>query len=107
MVQELIRHTRLLEIVGDMVKVRAAGVSLGDLAVVENTDGQSSSARVIEVEEDVASLQVFSGGKGRSNPLGMTQIVVPPASTAPVWATVSAPVANPDTTAMPSLSHSW
>ena len=66
MVRELVRHTRLLEIVGDMVKVRASGVALGDLAVVENTDGETSSARVIELEGDVASLQVFSGGKGMS-----------------------------------------
>lgn len=66
MVQELIRHTRLLEIVGDMVKVRAPGVSLGDLAIVENIDGHSSTARVVELDQDVASLQVFTGGKGLS-----------------------------------------
>lgn len=67
MAQELIRHTRLLEIVGDMVKVRAMGVALGDLAVVENFDGETSTARVVELEGDIASLQVFSGGKGLSS----------------------------------------
>ena len=66
MVQELVRHTRLLEIVGDMIQVRAANIALGDLAMVENTDGLVSTARVVEVEDDIASLQVFSGGKGLS-----------------------------------------
>ena len=66
MIEDLIRHTRLLEIVGDMVKVRAPGAALGGLAVVENTDGEQSSARVVELEGDVASLQVYSGGKGLS-----------------------------------------
>jgi len=66
MAQELIRHTRLLEIVGDMVKVRASGIALGDLAMVENIDGETSTARVVELEENIASLQVFSGGKGLS-----------------------------------------
>lgn len=66
MIGDLIRHTRLLEIVGDMVKVRAPGAVLGGLAVVENTDGETSSARVVELEGDVASLQVYTGGKGLS-----------------------------------------
>ena len=66
MIGDLVRHTRLLEIVGDMVKVRAPGAPLGGLAVVENTDGEVSSARVVELEGDVASLQVYAGGKGLS-----------------------------------------
>ena len=49
MIGDLVRHTRLLEIVGDMVKVRAPGAQLGGVAVVENTDGETSSARVVEL----------------------------------------------------------
>ena len=66
MIGDLIRHTRLLEIVGDMVKVRAPDAPLGGLALVENTNGETSSARVVELEGDIASLQVYAGGKGLS-----------------------------------------
>jgi V/A-type H+-transporting ATPase subunit B len=66
MLEELVRHTRVLEIVGDMIRVRAKGVALGDLAVVENWDGTSSTARAIELDNDIVSLQVFAGAKGLS-----------------------------------------
>ena len=66
LVQEFVSHTRLLEIVGDMIKVRASGIALGDLALVENSNGETSTARVVELEEGIASLQVFAGGKGLS-----------------------------------------
>ena len=66
MLQDLVRHTRVLEIVGDIVRVRAKRVALGDLAVVENTDGEESLARAIELDRDVVSLQVFAGSKGLS-----------------------------------------
>jgi len=63
---QLVRQTHLLEIVGDVIRVRVTGVALGDLAVVENVDGETSRAKVIAIENDVASLQVFAGGKGIS-----------------------------------------
>ena len=66
MLENIIRHTRVLEIVGDMIKVRARDVALGDLAVVENTDGAVSTAEVAGLDRDIASLQVYSGGKGIS-----------------------------------------
>jgi V/A-type H+-transporting ATPase subunit B len=66
MLDALIRHTRVLEIVGDMIRVRATDVALGDLAVVENADGEVSTASVVELDRDIASLQVFAGGKGVS-----------------------------------------
>ncbi len=66
MKKDLLRYTRVLEIVGDIIRVRAEGVASGDLAIVENTDGHSSLARVIELNRDVVSLQVFAGGKGLS-----------------------------------------
>jgi V/A-type H+-transporting ATPase subunit B len=64
--QHLVRHTRIVSIVGDILTVRARNVGLGDLAVVENWDGEQSLAQTIQVRQDEASLQVFTGGKGLS-----------------------------------------
>jgi len=71
MAQTLTRYTDVIEIVGDILKVRigAAGqdtpaIAYDDLAVVEGVDGFRSLARVIKIDRDVASLQVFSGTKG-------------------------------------------
>ena len=64
--QNLIRHTRLLEIVGDIIRVRAEGVAFGDLAMIENIDGEQSLAKVVDLDRDTVSLQVFAGGKGLS-----------------------------------------
>lgn len=66
--QELMYHTRILDIVGDIIRVnvKSAEVALGDLAVVENVDGEISSAKVVGLEREIASLQVFTGSKGLS-----------------------------------------
>lgn len=53
-------------IVGDILMVKAQGVGLGDLAIVENWDGGESLAQVIGIEDKDVSLQVFTGGKGLS-----------------------------------------
>ena len=45
MFEDLMQHTRVLAIVGDILKVRAKNVGFGDLAVVENWDGEQSLAR--------------------------------------------------------------
>ena len=66
MIQELVQQTGVLEIVGDVIRVRASGVAFEDLAVVENVDGSTSPAKVVGLDHDVASLQVFAGGKGLS-----------------------------------------
>ncbi len=66
MFQDLIRHTRLEEIVGDTIRVKAEGVAFGDIAVVENVDGEFSIAKVVELSGNLVSLQVFAGGKGLS-----------------------------------------
>jgi V/A-type H+-transporting ATPase subunit B len=71
MTQELIRHTRVLEIVGDTIRVRAKDVAFGDLAIVENVDGETSLAKVVELDQNVVSLQVFAGGKGMSTDAGV------------------------------------
>lgn len=62
----LIRHTRLLEIVGDLIRVSAHDVAFGDLAMIENIDGELSLAKVVDLDRDIVSLQVFAGGKGLS-----------------------------------------
>ena len=64
--RDLLRHTRILAIIGDIIRVRAEGAALDGLAMVDNTDGTSSLARVIELQRDVVSLQVFAGSKGLS-----------------------------------------
>ena len=65
-VRDLVHRASILEIVGDMIRVRSTEAALGDLAVVDNVDGTSSTARVVSLEGNVASLQVFTGGKGLS-----------------------------------------
>ncbi len=64
--QQLCADMRIREIVGDVIRLRASGVALGDMAEVVNTDGETSLARIIGLERDIASLQVFADGKGLS-----------------------------------------
>ncbi len=66
MFPELTRHTRVLEIVGDTIRVKADDAAFGDLAIVENVDGETSQAKVVALDRDIVSLQVFAGGKGLS-----------------------------------------
>ena len=63
---ELVSKTRVLAIVGDTIRVEAKGAALGDLAAVQNVDGTTSTARVMGLERNIATLQVFTGGKGIS-----------------------------------------
>ena len=71
MFPELTRHTRVIEIVGDTIRVRAEGAAFGDLAIVENVDGETSLAKVVELDRNIVSLQVFAGGKGLSTEAGV------------------------------------
>jgi V/A-type H+-transporting ATPase subunit B len=74
MAQSLVSYSKVLEIVGDVVKVSVPELAidaepvthLGDLAMVEDVSGASSLAQVIQINRDVVSLQVFSGTKGLS-----------------------------------------
>jgi V/A-type H+-transporting ATPase subunit B len=66
MLEELVRHKRVLEIVGDTIRVEASGVALGEMAIVENVDGERSLAKVVALDKDVVSLQIFTGSKGVS-----------------------------------------
>jgi V/A-type H+-transporting ATPase subunit B len=69
----LLSYTKVLEIIGDILKVSvpegATGgptVRLGDLAVLEGTSGVRSLAQVIKCDRNEVSLQVFTGTKGLS-----------------------------------------
>ncbi|MBE0505192.1 MAG: V-type ATP synthase subunit B [Marinospirillum sp.] len=77
MSQLLIRYSRILEIVGDIVKVHvpaseagASQISFGDLALIESKDEMQDvlprTAQVILLQGEEVSLQVFSGTKGLS-----------------------------------------
>lgn len=74
MTQTLVRYCRILEIVGDLLKVQVRTgadrdqpvARYGHLAVVENPDGSQSPAQVIHIERDIVSLQVYAGTKGLS-----------------------------------------
>ena len=71
-VEKLIRHTRLLEIVGDTIRVKARGVAFGDVALVENPNGENSMAKVVGLDRDTVNLQVYTGGKGLSTDAGVS-----------------------------------
>jgi V/A-type H+/Na+-transporting ATPase subunit B len=64
--QDLLSHTRATAIVGDLLKIRAHNVGLGDMALVEMPDGAQSLAQAIDLDGDEVSLQIFGGGNGLS-----------------------------------------
>ena len=74
MSQTLVRYSKVVEIVGDLLKVLVPPpaseggerVAFGDLGLVEDPSGFKSMARVIRLEGELVSLQVFSGTKGLS-----------------------------------------
>ena len=66
MLQDVTYYTEVIGIVGDILRIRAKDVGFQDLAIVENWDGATSLAQVIEMDGDEVSLQVFTGGKGLS-----------------------------------------
>lgn len=74
MPQTLVSYSKVLEIIGDIIKVQVpesahqkdTGPRFGDLAVVKNSDSSLSLAQVISLKQDTVSLQVFQGTKGVS-----------------------------------------
>ncbi|NBC49118.1 MAG: V-type ATP synthase subunit B [Gammaproteobacteria bacterium] len=72
MSQSLVRYSKVIAIVGDLLKVSvppaaasdAQPVAFGDLGLVEDPGGFQSLARVIKLERELVSLQVFGGTKG-------------------------------------------
>lgn len=82
MSQFLVRYSRILEIVGDIVKVHVplpeggavSEIGYDDLALIENTldpDQPPYMAQVVGIEGDQVSLQLFSGTKGLSTQAGV------------------------------------
>ena len=66
MIRSLVRYTRVISVVGDILTVRAKDAKFGELALVEHRSGEESLAQVIRLRGDEVSLQVFSGGRGIS-----------------------------------------
>ena len=73
MPQTLVRYSKVIEIVGDIMRVQVpesahlkdTGPRYGDLAVVETSGEDSLSlAQVINIKYDTVALQVFGGTKG-------------------------------------------
>lgn len=58
-------HNRILSIAGNVITVKASDVAYEELAEVTTSWGKSL-AQVIKLEEDIVSLQVFSGSRGIS-----------------------------------------
>ncbi|MFA7677441.1 MAG: V-type ATP synthase subunit B, partial [Candidatus Omnitrophota bacterium] len=58
-------HSKILSINGNVITVKAEGVSYEELALVKSSRS-SSLAQVIKLEADIVSLQVFSGSRGIS-----------------------------------------
>lgn len=71
----LVSHTRILDIVGDIIRIKVSAKStgddsrpcLGDLAIVDSDGGFHSLAQVINIDRNLISLQVNSGTKGLPN----------------------------------------
>lgn len=72
MSQTLISYSSIVEIAGDIIRVRVPetaqaaeiGARYGDLAIVEDAQGGQSLAQVIHLRNDTVALQVFNGTKG-------------------------------------------
>ncbi|MGD9926281.1 MAG: V-type ATP synthase subunit B [Sphaerochaeta sp.] len=58
-------YSKIESIVGNVITVRAVGVSNSELAIV-TSGGEQSYASVIKLDDDLVSLQVFSGAQGIS-----------------------------------------
>ncbi len=58
-------YNKILQISGNVITVKAPGVSYEELAEITTRRGKSL-AQVIKIEEDLVSLQVFAGSRGIS-----------------------------------------
>jgi V/A-type H+-transporting ATPase subunit B len=60
-------YTQITNIIGDIIELRAEGITYRELGHITNPSGETSLAQVIRIEGDKVSLQVFAGAKGLSN----------------------------------------
>ncbi len=58
-------YTKIESITGNVITVRADGVKYGELAEVQTSSGMSF-AEVIKLDNDLVTLQIFTGGRGVS-----------------------------------------
>lgn len=59
-------YTKINNIAGNVVTLKAQNIGYEDLAIIESADG-SSLAQVIKLDQEEVSLQVFQGTKGLSS----------------------------------------
>ena len=59
-------YDRIEDMRGNLITVKASGVSLGELAMIEMRDGRSVFASTIRIKEDLVTLQVFESSRGIS-----------------------------------------
>lgn len=59
-------HEKINDMRGNLITVTSEGVSLGELARIEKSDGQHTYASVLRFDGDQVTLQVFGGTRGIS-----------------------------------------
>ena len=59
-------YDKIINLRGNLITIRAEGVSLGELARVDLQNGQSVYASVLRIENDLVTLQVFQNTRGIS-----------------------------------------
>jgi len=81
----LVHYSKIAEIVGDIIRVEVptaadgdVAARFGDLAVVRDTLGGTSLAQVIRLDDDLVTLQVYSGTKGLSTGATVSFLGHPP-----------------------------
>lgn len=59
-------YDRIQDLRGNLIKVKAQGVGLNDLAMIELKDGRKVLSSVLRVDKDEVTLQVFQNTRGMS-----------------------------------------
>lgn len=59
-------YDRILDLRGNLITVAAEGVALGEMARVERKNGTWTYASVLQIDDELATLQVFESARGLS-----------------------------------------
>lgn len=59
-------YDRIIDMKGNLIRVAAKGVSLGELAKIEKKNGQTTLSSVLRFEKELVTLQVFEDSRGIS-----------------------------------------